>query len=452
MADDLSSALTSSANYVNPAYATPEQLAQLRAYSNELLSGKGQQPVHRWTQGLSNIVSALVGGGLSHQADVTQQQAAGHNAGDVSALIAQLQKGQPIDPTTAGRVYANPMAAPEHRALIGALVTPKVGEDVAGRPTMTSPAGGAQALPVGPGMQPGIRPGLSTPDASISAVPQAAPPISGAPPSMVPPPRMDAVSPQGGVFGGMNSRPADWNAPQGPAVPNTPMTLDQLAAKGRDFAAKRALTQGGAEAQTDVNKGDIQAAAAAPAVIKDLGVIKGIVQTSPGIAFGPTAQMTAEAKRVIANYAPGLIDEKSLAGADAIEKLNIGLAGQLAKSFGGTQGELFKAISATPGTEKSKQGTMVLIDLMQQKAMKDQQVGQLYRQLESTGQLQNYPAAREQFLTQHPVTNPLTGRPVEMDIAAARQKDAQGAFEKTATNPQTGEKLGLRNGRWEPIK
>ena len=178
-----------------------------------------------------------------------------------------------------------------------------------------------------------------------------------------------------------------------------------------------------------------------------------LIQNSPGITFGPTAGWSAEAKRVIANYAPGLTDEKSLAGADAIEKLNFGLASQLAKTVGGTQGELFKAIGSTPGTEKSKQGTLALIDMMQQDQMKSQQLGALYRQYEKSSKLADYPAAREEFLTSHPIINPLTKRPVEMDIKTARENDASAVkYEKTATNPSTGEKLGLRDGKWEPIK
>lgn len=43
-------------------YATPDQLKSVREYAQALLYGKGQQPVHHWAQGLSNVVSALVGG------------------------------------------------------------------------------------------------------------------------------------------------------------------------------------------------------------------------------------------------------------------------------------------------------------------------------------------------------------------------------------------------------
>lgn len=445
-------------NYAHPDYASPEQLAQQRAYAAELLKRSGEN-VNRPTGAIANVINMLTGRLEQNRANEIQSQQAGQNARDQSALIAQLQGGQKADPNNLGAILANPMASPETRALAVHLLTMKPMEDVAGRPAYGSPVTGVQAAPITGAFQPGIRPAISAGDTSISAVPQPAPMSSGRPMPMTP------TNPQGGMFGGLNFKPAGWDnqAPQAATggggqppgaglPPASAAAMRDVAGLGRELSAERIRTQGGAEAQTGVAKEDITTAATAPAVIKDLGVIKGIIQSSPGITFGPTAQMTAEAKRVIANYAPGLVDERSLAGADAIEKLNFGLAGQLARSVGGTQGELFKAIGATPGTEKSKQGTLVLIDMLQQKAQKDQQLGQLYRQFEAKGQLAAYPAAREQFLTGNPIKNPLTGRPVEMDITASRQTDASGPYEQTATNPQTKERIGLRNGRWEPIK
>jgi hypothetical protein len=326
------------------------------------------------------------------------------------------------DPAAIARLLMNPVTPPQVKDYASSLIAPKPAEDVYGRPGVSTVAGGVRAQPVGPGFQPGFRAPVSAGDVSTTGVntpPGSAP---GAPVSTVP---------------GLNGTSG----------------IDALAAKGRELAAERTRSQGGVEAQTGVNQEDIKAAGAAPGIIKDLGVIKQIIQTSPGITFGPTAGWTAEAKRVIANYAPGLTDEKSLAGADAIEKLNFGLAGQLARSVGGTQGELFKAIGATPGTEKSKGGALALIDMMQQREMKNQQLGQIYRKMEAAGTLRDYPAAREKFLTENPITNPLTGRPVEMDIKAARESEAKTVkYEKTATNPTTGEKLGLRDGKWEPIR
>jgi hypothetical protein len=48
-------------------YATPSQIRSTQDYAKALLYGSGQQPVHHWTQGLSNMVSALVGGNLDYR-------------------------------------------------------------------------------------------------------------------------------------------------------------------------------------------------------------------------------------------------------------------------------------------------------------------------------------------------------------------------------------------------
>jgi hypothetical protein len=459
-----------SPNFVNPQYATPEQLATQRAYAAELTKRSGEA-VNRPTGALGNMITALTAGLERNRANEMQSQAAGQNSSDVSALIAQLQKGQPIDPATAGRVYANPMAAPEHRALIGALITPKQGEDVAGRPTMTSPAAGQQAVPVGPGIQPGIRPALSVPDASISAVPQPAPPLPGAPRSMVTPPGVTRLDPAATDAWRRSTPLPPGVAPAGPqagasppaappaAVPNLPMNIDQLAAKGRELAAARTLTQGGAEAEGGVIKQDVENAALAPETLKGLGIIKdNIAKFGDKITFGPTSQFTNELKRLAANYAPGPMKDQlsALAAADSIEKVNLGLAGALAKQVGsGTQGELFKAMGSVPGMEKSKEGAVALIDMLQQSASKQQALGKLYA--DNRGNLAAYQAARQKYLTEHPVVNPLTGNPIEMDIEAAR-KNAPAA--NTATGPAQGTIFnGYRfkggnpkdKANWEPI-
>jgi hypothetical protein len=41
-------------------------------------------------------------------------------------------------------------------------------------------------------------------------------------------------------------------------------------------------------------------------------------------------------------------------------------------------------------------------------------------------------------------------KPEELKDRRASDKTVQ--YEKTATNPQTGQKIGLRNGQWELVK
>ncbi len=68
------------ANYLSTpeGYATPEQIKNVRAYAQALLYGNMQQPVRHWSQGISNMVSALVGGNLDYQA--AQKEQGGRNA------------------------------------------------------------------------------------------------------------------------------------------------------------------------------------------------------------------------------------------------------------------------------------------------------------------------------------------------------------------------------------
>ncbi|ACK51692.1 hypothetical protein Msil_2773 [Methylocella silvestris BL2] len=84
----LSQALLQSPSYINPAYATPGQIAQLRLFANELTK---PTPVANWAQGLGSLARALVGGNAAYQAGQQEQQALGvaqKQATDVSAAYA----------------------------------------------------------------------------------------------------------------------------------------------------------------------------------------------------------------------------------------------------------------------------------------------------------------------------------------------------------------------------
>lgn len=59
-------------SFINPAYATPEQRAQLYKYANALMA---PQPINNGWQGLASIARALVGGYEGHQADLAEQAA-----------------------------------------------------------------------------------------------------------------------------------------------------------------------------------------------------------------------------------------------------------------------------------------------------------------------------------------------------------------------------------------
>jgi hypothetical protein len=439
-------------NYVNPQYATPEQLAMQRAYAAELTKRSGEN-VNRPTGALANILTSITGSLERNRANEIQQEAAGRNAGDLSALIAQLQRNQ-VDPATAGQIYANPMASPEHRALVSGLVAPQKIEDVAGRPGTFSPAAGVHAAPVNGVFQPGFRQPMSTPDASTTVpVPAAMPQQQPLPPPTVPPGTV-----QGGMFGGMKSKPIGWDnsapppggGPQAPvsgppavaapAASSNFLTLDALAAKGRELAAERERTQGGAKAEGAVISQDLAAANDAPNVLKGVGTIKDNIQRfGDQITFGPTSPWSLEIKRAAANYAPGMMKNQleAIAAADSINKVGIGLAGVLASQLqGGNNAETFaKSMQGVPGLTTSKEGALAMADMIQQSAAKSQQLGAIYRQLEGAGRLREYQAMRERFLTENPVLNPLTKNPIEMDLAAAKKRSEGGGARIISVEP-----------------
>lgn len=52
---------------------TPAQVKATMDYAKALMTGSGQQPVKHWTQGLSNVVNALVGGDLDYRAALAEK-------------------------------------------------------------------------------------------------------------------------------------------------------------------------------------------------------------------------------------------------------------------------------------------------------------------------------------------------------------------------------------------
>lgn len=95
-------------------YATPDQLRATHEYAKALLTGSGQQPVHHWTQGVSNMVAALVGGNMNYQANQKENEANAARAGRMLPAIPGSNPG------------SNPVGAPPTGG------TPPAGGDASG--------------------------------------------------------------------------------------------------------------------------------------------------------------------------------------------------------------------------------------------------------------------------------------------------------------------------------
>ncbi len=86
---------TNTDNFVNPAYASPQQIAQQREYAKYLT--ENQMPITGgrtgWAQGLANVASALMGGVQARGADVAQRQG---RQQDIASILGAMQpQGQP---------------------------------------------------------------------------------------------------------------------------------------------------------------------------------------------------------------------------------------------------------------------------------------------------------------------------------------------------------------------
>lgn len=424
-------------NFINPSYATPEQLASQRAYADALTKRSGEN-ITRPTGAAANIIDAITAALTRNNANQIQQQAAAGNANNFKDMISQLQRGAKVDPENLATVIANPMAAPEQRALAIKLMSPEPVKSEFGQPAYQSPAQGVQAAPIQGNFTPGYRVNQGA-EGVHSDAPVPAP---GA----------------GGMFGGM-SKPVGWDqgqvtpqalgAPQaGAALPAAPPAavapngapsafpgLDALAAKGRELAFQR----GNNESQTNVAKQDIDAAATAPAIKRIAGIMLDDIHShGDQMTFGPSAESSNNIKKFVANYAPNLLGDKQiqgLASADSFEKMSAQLTSMLAKG-GGTDAQLFNNMKSVPGAHNSKEGAEALLKMVTQVADQQQALRQVVGQAKSGAE---YEASRNDFYKKNPIVNPLTGNPIQQDIEAQQRA--------TRSAPQSGPPPGtIHNG------
>lgn len=442
----------SSHNFTNPQYATPEQLAAQRAYADALMKRSGEN-VNRPTGALANMITALTSGLERRNANQIQSDATERNAQDMGSLISQMQGGDKVSPENLSHIIANPLASPEQRALAIKLINPEAVSDVYGRPGYASPVTGVRAAPVSGGFQPGFR-AAETAGSVNTTTPFPAPGVSpvgpATPPTMIPrapiPSTSKVVGDEEGVARGLYDPPAGGQAPgavlpsaSAPAIP-APVgsRIPQLAAMDRNLSAEKNRTESGAKGEGEVILKDVTRSAAAPETLKGLGIMRNTIEAvGDKMTFGPTAKLSNEARRVISNYAPGLVDETALQGADAIEKLNLGLAGNLSQQLGLNPSDIYRSVASVPGNEKSKAGTLALINMMEQTARNDQYVGTTLYQ-KNRGNLAAYQEARQNYYENHPIINPITGNRVEID---AQKSAAAPSGPVRVSSPEEARKL-----------
>lgn len=130
-------------------------------------------------------------------------------------------------------------------------------------------------------------------------------------------------------------------------------------------------------AQTEPIVETVKKSAAAPEAIQTLTTMEGIVKNSKDLSMGPTSPYFNQVKRLFANFFPG--SAKGIAEADSIEKLNSLLASESTKLFTnrGTNFDLQTFMNANPNLLQSKEGMLMMIDLLKQEMKQRQDLGNI---------------------------------------------------------------------------
>jgi hypothetical protein len=129
------------------------------------------------------------------------------------------------------------------------------------------------------------------------------------------------------------------------------------------------------------------------------------------ISTGPGAKQWLKAKQAVNNMVPGFF--KGVPESEEVEKLNAYLAAAVAKSMTArpTQYE-FKAFQEqNPGLSTSREGSMVLADILHQTKVQELELGRKADKFQF-GRGKTWSEVEEEYFKQHPIISPLTHKPI----------------------------------------
>lgn len=154
------------------------------------------------------------------------------------------------------------------------------------------------------------------------------------------------------------------------------------------------------------------------------------------------------------------IDPNTIAQGEAIRSLTsqmlvgmIGSGGFPSQGFSNADRDMLER--ALPSLQNSPQGNKLIIEIMRAGAKRDLEIGQAWRAWsrekgDSLASVRDFQAERLPQITERDIVAPLLEGWQEVNPTAA--PGGGGAPPQTATNPQTGEKLMLRDGQWVPMR
>lgn len=396
-------------NFINPAYASPEQIAQMRAYAqalqNKAISGEAKT-------GMGALAAALMGfqGARGMQSAAGQEQAS--NLALQNALSGAVSgAGRPDLGPIAG-VTANPRTTPAQIGMLGSMMPP------AGTETYNTP-GASMSVPAPSILGGAGRPGVAPPIRPVTQQPL--PPPTGEPAR----PGQDNLT--SGKITGIDYGPIQT----GPLPPRTTQMLGGLQQLGQSFTRSNMMNVAGQEPQAKSLEQDQTFAAQAPLLKQTLGVVKDDIRAHGSeISWGPQTETMTQLKRFAVNYAPGIFTPDQIAGiasADSLQKMSGILGTLLARQIGNAGGTDFSqqlGQAQVPGMHNSKEGAIALADMIEQGVDQTRKLGEEFRKLPNnikTDPNFDYIGFRQNFYSRNPIINPLTKNPITQDLSNPTQ-------------------------------
>jgi hypothetical protein len=397
-----------SPNFVNPAYATPQQREQIRKYAEQLRAGSlagGKRP-------LDILANALMGYAANRQQAYAGEQERGARTEAANQLLQASRSGD-----VSQRVSA--MLNPEFGQFNPALMAPQVSWGPGATTNVTTPTGSVSTeAPVGP------LPGR--------------PPVS---PAIPPKGDMNLTGPDREVTG-VDYGPTTFSKDY--VEPNVRRLIPTLKAVSEAGASTAATSKQIGE--------DVQGAYSSIPLVQTLRQMKDTISAhGDKMVWGPTSDWVENLKRSIAQHAPGFFSEKELHGlaaADSFDKLSSQLQAIIGGKVGHTDATSLQNLRTIPGSHNSKEGANALIDMLTQAAtLNSQFVMQNQARIGTPGF--DYLREKNRFFEQNPLINPLTNNPIRVDLSAQNrpgvQQPQQGSVETKILNGKPYSKI---NGVW----
>lgn len=154
-----------------------------------------------------------------------------------------------------------------------------------------------------------------------------------------------------------------------------------------------------------------------------------------GVFTGPHSESVLKVKQTLdALGAQSDWVKQGLPESEIVGKMNAQLSSASAKAMTGrpTQAEFLIWQRNNPGLMTSKEGSLALMDVIRQQTKQDIELGKLAQNKKNW---ENWPETVDKFYETHGLTNPLTGKPMKDEIAAAHGGAAVSGGAKPATLP-----------------